>query len=145
MGTTSERLLSELRTYWKEHRSPTWLFPNRKDSPLSIDYAQRIYNLAKEKAQIHKGKGIHTLRHCYATHLLQDGYDIRTVQELLGHKDVSTTMVYTHGLNRGGRGVHSPADRLRSCRESRWVSRNRLTIAVVFVGVRIIKKSLANC
>jgi site-specific recombinase XerD len=58
--------------------------------------------------------GCHTLRRAFAAHLLDDGYNIRTIQELHGHRDVKTTMIYTHLLNRGGRGVYSPIDRLRA-------------------------------
>ena len=109
----SQRLLEELRSYWKVHRSKLWVFPNAKGGPLSIDYAQRIYNLAKLKAAIHKGKGIHTLRHCFAKHLLEAGVDLVTIKTLLGHNSLQSTQRYLqirqHKLTCTG----SPLDLLR--------------------------------
>lgn len=101
-----------------------WVFPatshyvdretgERRRHHLHETVLQRAFKEARIRAGVLKPAGCHTLRHSFATHLLQAGYDIRTLQELLGHQNVNTTMVYTHVLNRGGRGVQSPLDALR--------------------------------
>jgi len=111
------------RKYPNADREFAWqyLFPSIKRSVdprsgeirrhhLDEKNIQRAIKNAARKAGIQKPVSSHTLRHSFATHLLERGYDIRTIQELLGHKDVKTTMIYTHVLNRGGRGVKSPLD-----------------------------------
>jgi integrase len=107
------------------HADRTWIWqfvfpsPSRSRDPrsgiirrhhLHESGVQKTLKQAVRIAGIAKRVGCHTFRHSFATHLLEDGYDIRTVQELLGHKDVKTTMIYTHVLNRGGLGVRSPLD-----------------------------------
>jgi integrase len=98
-----------------------WVFPatdhytdrqtgEKRRHHLHESVLQRAVKAARLQAGIPKPASCHTFRHSFATHLLEDGYEIRTVQELLGHSDVKTTMIYTHVLNRGGRGVRSPAD-----------------------------------
>jgi integron integrase len=92
----------------KRSRDPRSGIERRHHGSESV--LQKAVKDAIRQAGITKRGSCHTLRHSFATHLLEDGYDIRTVQELLGHKDVSTTMIYTHVLQRGGKGVRSPLD-----------------------------------
>ena len=97
----SPRLLAELRHYWKLYRPTTWLFPSSRDPQRQMhrSRAQKIYYEAKRRAGITRGHGIHTLRHCFATHLLEAGLDVRTIQSLMGHTSITTTMRYLQVRN----------------------------------------------
>jgi len=81
---------------------------------INESLTQRAVTEAVRNAGLTKRASCHTFRHSFATHLLENGYDICTIQELLGHKDIKTTMIYTHVLNQGGKGVQSPIDKLLS-------------------------------
>lgn len=110
----SQRLLKELRSYYKACRPVNWLFPARNSiRHISITSAQRIYNKARQKAGITKGKGIHTLRHCFASHLLEAGYDVRRIQILMGHTSLSTTDFVQGCIRDPARVWRKPAQRTR--------------------------------
>ena len=110
----SPRLLAELRAYWKLDRPPRWLFPGQDlTKPMPKGTAQRIYYHAKRAANIPHGKGIHTLRHSFATHLLESGVDPRTIQLLLGHRSLDTTSRYLQVTRTHLAGIRSPFDLLR--------------------------------
>jgi len=109
----SERLLKELRAYWIMYYSSTatWLFPSRDmNNPMNISTAQKIYYSACRKAGITKGMGIHTLRHCFATHLFEEGIDPRIIQVLMGHNHISTTTRYMQVTRTMFKRVRSPLD-----------------------------------
>jgi len=100
----SVKLLSELRRYYREHRPQPYLFPSsykkNRNEPLSYEAVRCIYEKARKKVGVKNGEGLHTLRHSFATHLLEAGYDIRKIQVLMGHTKLSTTMIYLHVTHR---------------------------------------------
>jgi len=111
----SPHLLAVLRNWWKVARPPVWLFPNRLTpfehvTPKSLN---RAFHVAVRTARIKKPDSLHTLRHCFATHLLEQKVDVRVIQVLLGHKKLGTTAVYTHVAAKTLDGVDSPLDLLQ--------------------------------
>jgi site-specific recombinase XerD len=114
----SDRLLPVLRQYWKAARPPGWLFqgqdPNRPLNPSSV---QLVFKKAKKRAGITKNVTVHSLRHSFATHMLERGVDIRTIQRLLGHRSLSSTQVYTHVAKNYVNQAGSPLDTLDGIEE----------------------------
>jgi site-specific recombinase XerD len=107
----SERLLTELRAYWKIVRPRQWLFPGWYGH-LDVRSAQRVYSKGLMRAKLQRGSGIHTLRHCFGTHLLEAGVDLRTIQLLMGHVSILTTTRYVHVSRKSLEGTRSPFDLL---------------------------------
>lgn len=109
----SPRLLEALRHYWRQYRPGRWLFPNGAgDGPMGVETAQRMYWAARDAAGIAPAGGIHSLRHAFATHLLEAGVDLPTLQRLLGHGHVTTTMRYLHLARSHLTGTSSPLELL---------------------------------
>ena len=110
----SPRLLEELRNYWRVDRPRPWLFPNRAGSDhLPVGTAQRAFYALKERVSITRGHGIHCLRHSFASHLLEAGVDLPTLQRLLGHNQLATTAKYLHVTSKHLGSVRSPLDLLQ--------------------------------
>jgi site-specific recombinase XerD len=110
----SDRLLAELRKYWKRERPKLWLFPATRnpDQPMDAETAQKVFYRCKQRAGIAKRCGIHSLRHAFATHLLETGTDLHRIQRLLGHGQLSTTMRYFHLAQRDLMHTQSPLELL---------------------------------
>lgn len=110
----SQSLLDQLRRYWQEYQPGEWLFPNgTKTAPMSVHNARRMYYRIKAKAGIKHGHGIHTLRHSFATHLIEAGVSLPVIQLLMGHSKISTTMKYIHVTQQHLSSMSSPFDLLR--------------------------------
>lgn len=107
----SDTLLKTLETYWRAYWPDKWIFFGQtKAKPLAIESAQKIFHNAKIKAGVKRGRGIHTLRHCFATHLMEQGTRTHVLQKMLGHKSIKTTARYIHISNDAISKVISPAD-----------------------------------
>ena len=107
----SNRLVTELRTYWRKYKPRLWLFPGAfPDRPMTRFSAERLYYAAKERAGITKEGCIHMLRHCFATHLLEAGVDLRTIQLLMGHSSITTTTRYLRIISKKLTATKSPLD-----------------------------------
>jgi integrase/recombinase XerD len=110
----SQRLLEELRAYWRAYQPQTWLFPGRDQShPMSVGSVKAMFTSSKQRAGIQHGHGIHSLRHSFATHLLEAGVSLPVIQRLMGHTSMSTTAKYLHVTSQHLAGVRSPLDLLR--------------------------------
>ena len=113
----SPRLLAELRRYWIAHRPKQWLFTRRDPTrPISDGTVHRVYHAAKDRAGITKEGGIHSLRHAFATHLLEAGVDIHTIQRLMGHGHIGSTLRYFHLARKHLAGTPSPLELLEGTR-----------------------------
>jgi site-specific recombinase XerD len=111
----SPRLLQQLREYWRKYRPADWLFPGQKPGrPIDRVSIFRVFIEAKGKANIHKRGGVHSLRHAFATHLLEAGVDVRTIQVLMGHRSILTTMHYLQVTRHKVESTLSPLDLLRT-------------------------------
>lgn len=110
----SPKLLEELRSYWRSHDLKEWLFPSPRDrsKPLLDTTAQRMFYAAVKRAGLSEKGGIHSLRHSFATHLLEAGVEITAVQKFLGHSDLSTTSVHLHVRQERLRNIGGPLDLL---------------------------------
>ncbi len=107
----SDTLLKTLEEYWRTYRPGQWIFFGQtKTKPIPVDTAQQIYYTAKRKAGVKRGKGIHTLRHSFATHLLENGTRTHIIQQMLGHRSITTTAKYIHISNETISKVISPLD-----------------------------------
>jgi len=111
----SPSLLETLRAYWRVERPRGFLFPGRKaNRPLNPTILQRGFSIAKQAARIEKEVSFHSLRHSFATHLMESGVSLRTIQALLGHQSLGTTERYTHVAGAYSEGDQSPLDALRA-------------------------------